>query len=91
MVFRRQSALWTQFLPDHLPQGLFQRLILMPDIGPQGVIHHGLVVAAAAGVHLLPEPVQEIGVDPDGDAGLARLIRNLRAALPLAEIISFPG
>jgi hypothetical protein len=76
MVFWQELALPSQFLPNPLAQGLFQCLVLILIIRPQVVIYHGLIVAFALLVHLFPEPIQDVGINADGNANLARLKRS---------------
>jgi hypothetical protein len=46
-----------------------------------------LIVSPMLLVHLLPEPLQNIFVDSDGNPCLARARRNCRPLLGLAEIV----
>jgi hypothetical protein len=48
-----------------------------------------LITAAASGLDLISEPVNDLVVKSDGDPGLARWERNDRSPLPSAEIIEF--
>lgn len=58
------------------------------DMLSQGIIDHDLVVAAAGFMHLMPEQVQDIRVNPDGNAGFLGLGRDDGPRLPLLKSYS---
>jgi hypothetical protein len=59
-----------ELLPNDVPQLLLDRVLAPANVLAQGVIHQGLVVASPRCVHLSAKPVQNLVIDPDGNAGL---------------------
>lgn len=77
-----------EFLSDHTSQCGLQDAFLRLDVLAKCGINHGLVVTAPGCVHLIPEPLQDIVVDPDGDLGFSGLRRNDWATSSPAEIVT---
>jgi len=63
--------------------------ILALDVALQGVIDHGLIIAAPGLMHAFPEPIQYLGINTNGYAGFSRVWWNGRTTLTLAKIIFF--
>ena len=53
-----------QFLSNHAPECFFQPGILILNIVPQRLIHQRFIIAAAIAMHALPEPVDDVIIDP---------------------------
>jgi hypothetical protein len=77
-----------ELLSDHTSQCGLRDAFLRLDVLAKSGINHGLVVTAPGCVHLIPEPFQDIAVDPDGDLGFSGLRRNDWATSSPAEIVA---
>jgi hypothetical protein len=82
------SARLAQFLTDHAPQGVFERRLVALDVVAQGRVDEALVVPAPGSIHLITIPINDVGIQPDGDAGLERRGGQDRAALAFAEVVA---
>lgn len=76
-------------LAHHASKRLFQRLPFGRYIFSERLIHHDLIAAASGSVNLILEPIEDISVNPDGDARLPRRDSHDGSALTFAEIVFF--
>src|SRR5271167_91881 len=81
------SAGVAQFFPDDAAKRGFQRLLCAPNVLPKSVVDKALVVTTAGPVHLLPKPVENVVIEPDGDSGLALRHRHDGSAFCVAEVV----
>src|SRR6516165_7922308 len=78
-----------KLLANHLPQRLFQcGPPLALDEGAERAIDQRLVVTTASAVHCVVEVLQNVLVQANGDAFLARRYRQHPAAFALTEVVS---
>ena len=61
-----------QLLPEDFSKNLLERLALVRDECPEGVIDERLVAPSARVIDLRSEPIQQIIVQTDRDPGLPR-------------------
>lgn len=71
------------------PKDLLERLVAPLDVLTESKIDEALVVPAPRIMDLGSEPLQDIFIEPDGNAHFPLRDRNYRSALPLAEIVLF--
>ena len=83
----RSDATLRQFLAKHAPQGRFQWLDLSANVLFQGIIDPRLVIAAARGVDLCFEPLDDVIIQSDGDPRLARRQGAYRTTARLREVV----
>lgn len=76
-----------QFLADDATQDLFKRFALMLNVFAQSSVDHCLVTAASCLFHLVSEPIQYLGIDPDCDPGLSSSRRNDWSSLCVSHVI----
>src|SRR5208283_1395730 len=81
------SACVPEFLADDAAKRGFQRLLGAANVLPKGVVDQALIVAAAGPVHLLPKPVENVVIKPDGNSSLALWHRHDGAAFCVAEVV----
>src|SRR6266853_512157 len=82
-----ELACAAEFVSNYTPQSGLQRLLLLAHVVAQRFVQKRLVVAATGVVNLLAKPVQNVLVEPDGDAGFSRRDPQDRATPALAEVI----
>src|SRR5262249_26777824 len=76
-----------EFFPDDAAQRGLQRFVRTANVLSQSVVDQALIVAAASPIHLPPEPIQNVIVDPDGNSRLALGHGHHRSASGAAEVI----
>jgi ABC-type arginine transport system permease subunit len=70
-----------QFLTDDTAQNGFKGFAFLGfDILSQGVIDKGLVIAATSRFYLIAKPINDVGIEADGNAGFCDWCRINRAA-----------
>jgi len=80
-----------QLFPDDPPQIGLQSFSSPPDMVLEGIVDHGLVAAAASSIDLPSKPIEDLIIEPDRNAGLARQDGNGGPSLAIAGIITFFG
>src|SRR5436305_15060066 len=78
-----------EFLSDNSPQRLLERLTLLVHKLSQSAIDESLVVTTTGCMDLALEPLNEIVVQANCDASLARWNRHHRTRLRSAEVVFF--
>lgn len=75
----------SQLLTNHPPQRVLERRLLALHVLAQRLVDEALVVAATGPIHLVAKPSNEIGVQADRDAGLARAGGTAGPRFPLLK------
>jgi hypothetical protein len=88
-VAGRAGSAGSELLSDDPPQSLLQRLPFPSYVLPQGVVEKSLVISTTRSMDLVFEPLDEIVVEANRDAGLPRGGRNDRSSLRLTEVVFF--
>jgi hypothetical protein len=70
-----------QLLPNHPPEEVFGRLVGLIHIPAESLVDERLVVAASL-VDPVPEPLQHLVIQADGDPGLVHRGPSHRSSLP---------
>src|SRR5205823_6075112 len=78
-----------QLLANNAPESLFQWFGARADVVAQGFVDQRLVIAAAGRVHLIAKPVDDILIEPYGDANFVWMGLNDRAAYAVCEVVLF--
>jgi hypothetical protein len=85
--FRRYSGCLLDFFSNYSAKKSFERLILVFCVRPEGVVEHGLVVAAALSLNLCAEPIHKVTIQTDRDSDLPVRSWHDGTASGFAEII----
>src|SRR5580692_4133593 len=88
-IFLNELAINSMRLEGSLPRHIMlERVLTWYPASAHKIAEHQinevLIIAAAGLIDFVAEPVQEIGIEPDGDAGLASRYRDHGSALALA-------
>jgi len=83
LVFRASQSL------TFCLKGAFEHAVSVTNVFPQRLVDQRLIVAAASLVDLVAKPVQNVGVDADGDTRLAGGRLHDGSAFGVVEIMLF--